>query len=69
MLNLYAVTVWHSSAQRHFEMIEVRTYNSRRAEHLARESFPGCRAVVESLSDGIDRLPPSPYLRPAMRAQ
>ena len=49
MLNLYAVTVWHASAPRHVEMIEVRTYTVRRAEHLASESFPGCRASAELL--------------------
>ena len=28
MLNLYAVTVWHSSAPRDIETIEVRTYSA-----------------------------------------
>lgn len=50
MLNLYAVTVWHASAPRHAEMIEVRTYTARRAEHLASESFPGCSAAAELLA-------------------
>ena len=51
MLILYGVTVWHSSEPRHFETIEIRTYSTRRAEHLARESFPCCRAVAEPLTD------------------
>jgi hypothetical protein len=51
MLNLYGVTVWHSSEPSHFETIEIRTYSTHRAEHLARESFPGCRAVAEPLTD------------------
>ena len=51
MLNLYAVKVWHSSGPRHFETIEVRTYTARRAEDLASESFPGCMAVAECISD------------------
>jgi hypothetical protein len=57
MLNLYAVTVWHSSAPRHLQMIEVRTYTARRAEHLANESFPGCRAFAEPTFEAIDRMP------------
>jgi hypothetical protein len=44
MLKLYAVTVWHTSEPRHFETIEVRTYTAQRAEHLATESYPGCKA-------------------------
>jgi hypothetical protein len=44
MLKLYAVTVWHTSEPRHFETIEVRTYSANRAEHLATESYPGCKA-------------------------
>jgi hypothetical protein len=66
MLNLYAVTVWHSSGPRHFERIEVRTYTPRRAEHLARESFPGCAARAEAAGDMIETLPP--YFEPAARA-
>jgi hypothetical protein len=54
MLNLYAVTVWHASAPRHAEMIEVRTYTARRAEHLASESFPGCRATAEQVTVEAD---------------
>lgn len=50
MLNLYAVTVWHASAPRHAEMIEVRTYTARRAEHLASESFPGCIASAQQVN-------------------
>jgi hypothetical protein len=46
MLNLYAVKVWHSTAPRQFETIEIRTYSAKRAEHLARESFPGCLAAA-----------------------
>ena len=62
MLNLYGVTVWHSSEPRHFETIEIRTYSTHRAEDLARESFPGCRAVAEALTDAPSR---RPYFRPA----
>ena len=51
MLNLYGVTIWHSSGLGHFEMIEVRTYSIQRAEHLARESFPCCRAIAELVAD------------------
>jgi hypothetical protein len=54
MLNLYGVTVWHSSEPRHFEMIEIRTYSTRRAEHLARESVPCCRAIDELLTDDFE---------------
>ena len=53
MLNLYAVTVWHSSGPRHFELIEVRAYSAQRAELLANESFPGCIAVAERIADAI----------------
>ena len=49
MLNLYAVKVWHSSEPRHAEMIEVRTYTARRAEHLASESYPGCEASAQPI--------------------
>ena len=44
MLKLYAGKVWHTSQPRHFETIKVRTYNAHRAEHLATESYPGCKA-------------------------
>jgi hypothetical protein len=64
MLNLYAVTIWHSSEPRRFATIEVRTYSARRAEHLASESFPGCRAIAEQVDDLIERnLPAAPYFR------
>jgi hypothetical protein len=46
MLNLYAVKVWHVREPLHIEMIEVRTYSAKRAEALARESFPGCQAAA-----------------------
>jgi len=46
MLNLYAVKVWHSREPRRFETIEVRTYTARRAEELATESYPGCKAAA-----------------------
>jgi hypothetical protein len=70
MLNLYAVIVWHSSEPHYFEMIEVRTYNARRAEHLANESFPGCRAIAEPNYDLNERnLPTVPYFRSTARAQ
>lgn len=68
MLNLYAVTVWHLTATRYVETIEVRTYSVRRAEQLARETFPGCRALAEVIRDVIDPPVASPYLRPAARA-
>ena len=54
MLILYGVTVWHSSEPRHFETIEIRTYSTHRAEDLARETFPGCRAVAEPLTYEIE---------------
>ena len=44
MLKLYAVNVWHRSEPRHCETIEFRTYSQQRAEALATESFPGCKA-------------------------
>jgi hypothetical protein len=44
MLKLYAVKVWRTSEPRYCETIEVRTYNARRAEDLATESYPGCTA-------------------------
>jgi hypothetical protein len=44
MLSLYTVKVWRPSDPRYFETIEVRTYTARRAQDLAAESFPGCRA-------------------------
>jgi len=55
MLNLYAVTVWHSSEPQQFETVEVRTYSARRAEHLASESFPGCRTIAEPIYDLMER--------------
>ena len=64
MLNLYAVTVWHLSGPRHYETIEVRTYTASRAQHLARESFPGCRAIAEPIYDLIELSLPIPYLLP-----
>jgi hypothetical protein len=70
MLNLYAVKVWHSSGPRHFEMIEVRTYTARRAEHLASESFPGCVAAAERIAELIQyNQPGTPYFRPSRRTQ
>jgi hypothetical protein len=54
MLNLYAVTVWHSSEPRHAEAIWVRTYTARRAEQLARESFPGCMAIAQPVGNASD---------------
>jgi hypothetical protein len=68
MLNLYAVKVWHSSGPRHFETIEVRTYTARRAENLASESYPGCTATAERISDLMECNPPSSeYFRPPTR--
>ena len=49
MLKLYAVKVWHKSEPRHFETIEVRTYTAQRAEHLATESYPGCKAHTSNV--------------------
>jgi hypothetical protein len=70
MLNLYAVKVWHSSGPRHFETIEVRTYTARRAEDLAGESFPGCMAAAQRISDLTQcNSPGSPYFRRTPRAQ
>ena len=57
MLNLYAVTVWHSSEPSHYETIGVRTYTASRAQHLARESFPGCRVIAEPTR--FDRIIPA----------
>jgi hypothetical protein len=69
MLHLYAVTVWHSSEPHQFETIEVRTYNARRAEHLASESFPGCRVIAEPIYELIERnLPTLPYFWSTARA-
>jgi hypothetical protein len=68
MLNLYVVTVWHSSAPHDIETIEVRTYSAARAEQLASESFPGCSAVaepldIETLHRGQVPLPSMPMVR------
>jgi hypothetical protein len=53
MLDLYAVKLWRLSQPSHFEIIEVRTHSATRAEHLARESFPGCEAQTTAvLVDG-----------------
>ena len=70
MLNVYAVKIWHSSGPRHCETIEVRTYNARRAENLASESFPGCLAAAERIFDLTDHtLPGSPHFRRATGPQ
>jgi hypothetical protein len=69
MLNLYAVPVWHSSGPDQFETVEVRTYSARLAEHLASESFPGCRVIAEPIYDLIERvLPTAPYFQSTARA-
>ena len=49
MLNLYAVKVWHPSAPRYGETINIWTYTIDRAEYLAAESYPGCRAAARPL--------------------
>jgi hypothetical protein len=49
MLNLYAVKVWHPSAPRYGETINIWTYTIDRAEYLAAESYPGCRAAAQPL--------------------
>jgi hypothetical protein len=64
----YAVTVWHSSEPRRFATIEVRTYSARRAEHLASESVPNCRAIAEPVYNVIERNLPTPYFRSTARA-
>jgi hypothetical protein len=51
MLNLYTVKVWHPSAPRYSETINVRTYTIDRAEYLATESYPGCMATARPLVD------------------
>jgi hypothetical protein len=53
MLNLYAVTIWHSYAPRNFETIEVRTSSAERAEELAAESFPYCDAHAKLVDAGV----------------
>jgi hypothetical protein len=65
MLELYAVKVWHLSGPRYFEMIEVRAHSARRAEDLARESFPGCMAAAQRIFDPM--LPPGRYAVTKMR--
>ena len=67
MLNLYAVTVWHSNTPRNVETIEVRTYSAKRAEHLASESFPGCRALAKPVGELTEASTP-PYSRWPERA-
>ena len=47
MLKLFAVNLWHLSTRDYSETIEVRTYTPERAEYLACESYPGCRARAE----------------------
>jgi hypothetical protein len=69
MLNLYAVKVWHPSAPRYGETINIRTYTIDRAEHLAAESYPGCMAAAQPLVDLAElshRL--AAYLRGTARA-
>jgi hypothetical protein len=50
MLNLYAVKVWHPTAPRFGETINIWTYTIDRAEYLAAESYPGCRATAQPLA-------------------
>ena len=57
MLNLYAVTVWHPSAPRYGETINIWTYTIDRAEHLAAESYPGCMAAAQPLLDFAELSP------------
>lgn len=52
MLNLYAVKLWHASAPHYCEIIEIRSYTARRAEHLASESYPGCAACASVFVGG-----------------
>jgi len=64
MLNHYAVKVWHPSAPRYGEIINIRTYTIDRAENLAAESYPGCMAAAQPLVDLADLSPgPADYLR------
>jgi hypothetical protein len=49
MLNVYVVEVWHASQPACCETIEVRTHSAKRAQYLARESFPGCMARATSM--------------------
>ena len=60
MLNLYAVKVWHPSAPRYGESINIWTYTIDRAEYLAAESYPGCRAAARPLVDLAELSPRSP---------
>ena len=61
MLNLYAVTIWHSYAPRNSETIEVRTSSAERAEELAAESFPYCDAHAKLIDVGVrPSSPPAP---------
>jgi len=62
MLNLYAVKVWHPSAPRYGETINVRTYTIDRAECLATENFPGCIATARPLV-GSSRAQPASHRR------
>jgi hypothetical protein len=59
MLNLYAVKVWHPSAPCYGETINIWTYTIDRAEYLAAESYPGCRAAAQPLAD-LAKLNPRP---------
>jgi hypothetical protein len=69
MLNLYAVQVWHPSAPRYGETINVRTYTIDRAEHLAAESYPGCVATARPVWEAPDPgAPRSALLRRIQRA-
>jgi len=59
MLNL-ALKVRHPSAPRYGETINIWTYTIDRAEYLAAESYPGCRAAARPLVDLAELSPRSP---------
>jgi len=70
MLNLYAVKVWHPSAPRYGETINIWTYTIDRAEYLAAESYPGCRAAAQPLAYLAELKPRPPgYFRRPQRLQ
>jgi len=70
MLNLYAVKVWHPSAPRYGETINIWTYTIDRAEYLAAESYPGCRAAAQPLAYRAELKPRPPgYFRRPQRVQ
>ena len=49
MLKLYDVKVWRTGEPHNFEYVEVRTYTARRAQLLALETYPGCKAHTQGV--------------------